>query len=389
MSPRWWVAAAAVALLPLAASPAEAGGPAPGWRQVDVGDAVSCGIRTTGRAYCWGNDAEGVIGNGPPRVDQPQPAQVAGGHTDWVSISVGDRHACGLRTGGRLFCWGADVAGELGNGPPQTSSSSPVAVSGGQGQWTSVSAGFRHSCARRVTGTLWCWGADTNGRLGNGAPTGRRTSPVVVAGGITNWASVSAGGSHTCARRTSGRLYCWGADFFGQLGDSVGLGEQDHPVQVAGGRTDWASVSAGLRHVCARRTTGRLFCWGGNSGGQLGLGTAGVNQPRPVEVFGGQTDWVSVSAGGLHTCGRRASGRAWCWGNDSSGELGDDPDLDQKEVPVLVAGFHADWVSVSTGRFTTCGRRAGGLLFCWGSDVRGQVGDGPPNANQPQPVAVS
>ena len=118
--------------------------------------------------------------------------------------------------------------------------------------------------------------------------------PVEVFGGGTNWSVVSGGSAHTCALKTTGRLYCWGYDNAGQVGDGAPEVNQAIPVEVAGGATNWTSVDAGGADTCALRSTGRLWCWGGDGGGQLGNGGANVNQPAPVLVAGGATNWTSV-----------------------------------------------------------------------------------------------
>src|SRR5262245_44966447 len=197
---------------------------------------------------------------------------------------------------------------------PASSAADPAGpVEFGSSDWVQVSAGTHHACGIRTTGRLYCWGSDNFGQLGNGAPTALQPTPIQVAGGATNWTQVSAGGLHTCARRSTGRLFCWGFDGFGQLGNGPTAGEQPTPVQVAGGFTDWTQVSAGSVHTCGRRSTGRLYCWGSDTFGQLGDGGTDADQPAPTLVAGGATNWTNVSAGGQHTCALRSTRRLWCW----------------------------------------------------------------------------
>src|SRR5690606_3377450 len=135
------------------------------------------------------------------------------------------------------------------------------------------------------------------GQIGDGGATNEdQSSPSEVAGGRTDWASVSAGGFFTCARTTSGQLFCWGSDFYGQLGNGGDNTDVGEPVAVAAGNRVWKQVSAGSEHVCARSRAGRLFCWGRDGSGQLGNDESLVNQTVPVEVAGGATDWRSVAA---------------------------------------------------------------------------------------------
>lgn len=210
-----------------------------------------------------------------------------------------------------------------------------------------------------------------------------------MSGNRTDWASVTAGSDHTCARRTTGRLYCWGYDAYGQVGDSGAYTDQHTPVQVFGNRTDWATVTTGAFHTCARRTTNRLFCWGLGGNGQVGNGSNTQEHPTPVQVVGNRTDWTSLTAGARDTCARRTTRRLYCWGQDFRGQLGNGTTTtDDQYTPVQVAGNRTDWAAVAAGEQHTCGIHTDGRLFCWGYDAYGQLGDGGTNTDQPIPVEV-
>ncbi len=358
------------------------------WRQVSAGGVHTCGIRRSGRLYCWGYDAVGQLGNGGANSDASTPVQVAGGGTNWASVSAGSVHTCARKTDGRLYCWGYDGNGRLGNGGANSDASTPVQVAGGASNWATVSAGDEHTCARKTNGRLFCWGKDVYGQLGNGGANADRTTPAQVAGGATNWASVSAGFNHTCARKTNGRLFCWGYDNNGQLGNGGANADRTTPAQVAGGATNWASVSAGGAHTCARKTNRRLFRWGWDGNGQLGDNATLGDRTTPAQVAGGATNWRTVDGGGAHTCGRKTNGRLYCWGSDLFGQLGDNAAIGDRATPVQVAGGATDWRIVDAGGGHTCARTSTGRLFCWGGDVNGQVGDNPTFASQPTPVEV-
>ncbi len=358
------------------------------WTTVDAGGLVTCGIRSSRRLYCWGDGTYGQIGNGTTTTSNPTPVEVAGGHRDWTAVAVGDYHVCGIRNGGRLYCWGEDYDGQLGNGAPLAEALTPGLVSGGVTDRTSVSAGTDHTCARRANGRLSCWGDDGDGRLGNGLPAANRSTPTPVAGGITNWTSVSAGGSHTCARRANGTLFCWGDDGSGRLGNGLPEAERAAPSPVAGGITNWTSVTAGNFHTCAHRANGRLYCWGDDeTEGQLG--TAGPNTDRavPTLVSGGITNWTGVTAGRWHACGRRAPGRLLCWGQGNDGQVGDGGFLGWN-FPVPVAGGASDWGQLTAGDYHTCARTVSGRLYCWGDDLRGQLGTVGANTDAARPTEV-
>ena len=363
------VAASAVAAVTSTAS-GEVG--SSDWKMLSGGDRHTCGIRTSGELYCWGLNDQGQLGDATldPRAT---PTKVALGFTDWASVSAGGNSTCALRVNRRLYCWGSNNGGSLGVGD-EDPRSVPTQVAGSFTSWTSVSVGTAHACGRRSTGRLYCWGSNPFGALGLGDKQPRLT-PTEVSGQRTDWADVSAGSFHTCARRSTGRLFCWGYNVVGQVGNGTETQAALTPRQVAGGLTDWTSVSAGGAHTCAGRSSGGLFCWGGNSTGQLGVGTTDAGRSTPTQVAGGLTSWRSVDAGGEHTCARRSTGRLYCWGYNMFGQLGDRSE-DNRDAPVQVAGGATDWKTLGTGDYHMCATITSGRAYCWGRGGDGQLGDG-------------
>lgn len=364
------------------------------WLQVTAGDRHTCGLTVTGRLYCWGSDAAGQLGDGGTNTDQGAPVEVAGGRRIWAQVSAGGFHTCARTLQGQLWCWGSDFWGQLGDAGANTDVGEPVQVTGGSGRWADVSAGYQHTCARSASRHLWCWGNDGSGRLGDDAAVADRNAPVEVAGATADWKAVTAGIFHTCGIRATGRLFCWGLDSAGQLGDGPPLAEQHTPVEVAGGRTDWTSVDLGRSHTCGLQRRGTLSCWGWDQAGQLGDDATNANQAAPVIVAGGASRWTSVATGGYHTCaaGRvagRAADQVFCWGLDTYGALGDGPPLANQPLPVAVAGASGFLASVEAGEYHTCARVGLGRLSCWGLDSNGQVGDGGADVDQPAPVSVA
>ncbi len=409
--------AATVFVLLLGVAPAQASGqqavPERGdsdaWRQVDAGTYHTCGVKWSGRLYCWGSDAAGQLGDGGTNTDHTTPVEVAGGGRIWTSVSAGNFHTCATDWKSRLFCWGSDFYGQLGNGGANTDLGAPLEVgapvgaSGDRMLWTAVSAGYEHTCARMNTGRLYCWGNDGSGRLGNDAAVANQTLPVEVAGAATDWTSVSAGTFHSCATTRDGRLYCWGLDSAGQLGNGTPLAEQHTPVEVAGVGSRWADVGAGgSSHTCARTREGRLYCWGWDVHGQLGDDAVPADKASPVEVAGGAR-WTDVSVGSWHTCARKVTSpfgdtQLQCWGLDEKGAIGDDAPLVNRFTPVPVALPGVIVVAVSAGTYHTCAltlfdrprssTRVGRMSStCWGFNSNGQLGDGG-TTDQPTPVAV-
>ena len=333
---------------------------------VGVGGAESCGVTTHGAAYCWG-----------ARTAARRPVVVPGGHS-FASLSVED-HICGVTTDGDAYCWGFASSGELGDGTEIEVRETPVAVSGGL-TFTSVSAGENHTCGLTANGIAYCWGSNRSGQLGTEAELrpcerdsrwGCSATPVVVAGGL-RFASLSAGLDHTCAVNQDGTVYCWGSNGHGQLGDGTTT-DRSMPNMGVSGYT-FASVSSGGNYTCGVTPSGTAYCWGRNFSGQLGDGTT-IDQSRPVAVSGGLA-FASVSAGRYYTCGVTTTGSAYCWGFNEYGQLGNGgTSYRATTTPVAVAGG-LTFASVSARRNHTCGVTTDGVAYCWGWNVRGQLGNG-------------
>jgi hypothetical protein len=253
------------------------------------------------------------------------------------------------------------------------------------GPFRQMDTGAAHACVIDTAGAASCWGEGVYGQLGDGVT---RATPVVereprlVSGGRA-YAVVSAGGAHACAITTIGALWCWGLNRDGQLGRSS-AGTPDvcldpsfpcSRVPIAVGTAErFKAVSAGQAHTCAVTVAGVAYCWGQNSSGQLGTGAAGLPGPVPVPVAGGHT-FTSVEAGANHSCGIRADGALLCWGSNLNGGLGIGTTDGSFTTPQPVRGG-LTFASVSVGDRTTCGMTTGGIAYCWGMNHVGQVGDG-------------
>jgi len=312
------------------------------------------------------------------------PAQASGGGfaaeasangvfpSQWLDLSSGNHHVCGIASDNSLWCWGQNLYGQLGYGAT-ASSSYPVHL-GADLDWKAVSLGEYHSCALKNSGSLYCWGVNDQGELGDGTTTAMRTTPTLV-NGDTDWAAVDGGGLHTCALKTDGSLWCWGYDAYGQLGDGSPYSLQKAPVQ-AGADTDWKQVSAGSTHTCAVKNNRTLWCFGNNGYGQLGDKTK-LNKTVPTQI-GKATTWSQVSAGNAYTCARKTDGTLWCWGYNGAGNLGIGSTA-EKTVPVQV-GTAATWSEVFASSFHTCARKKDNSLWCWGGNDYGELGNGSPGA---------
>ncbi|MFQ5551525.1 MAG: RCC1 domain-containing protein [Gemmatimonadales bacterium] len=336
---------------------------------VTAGYDHSCGLTATGVAYCWGGNEEGQLGDGTPAVPgawSTVPKPVIGGLT-FASVTAGAFHTCGVATSGTAYCWGFNVAGQVGDGT-KNKRNEPVPVTGGF-SFTSVSAGGGHTCGVTTSAAAYCWGDLGEGRATNDRTTGS-TVPMAVAGGLT-FESIDVGGDHRCGTTDSGAAYCWGAGHDGRLGDGSTVDRNSSPAAVAGGLA-FAQVGAGATHTCGLSTSGTTYCWGFNGSGQLGIGSNGASYV-PAEVVGGLS-FVSLSTGDNHTCGVTTGGDAYCWGLNSYGQLGDGSRTNH-HVPVPVASG-LTFESVSAGRSHACGVTTTGETYCWGRNDVGTLGDG-------------
>jgi alpha-tubulin suppressor-like RCC1 family protein len=337
-------------------------------------------VQTSGvsTAYGWGSNANGKVGDNTI-INRSSPVSVVGGFTDWVQVSVSsgvDSHSLGVRANGTIWAWGGNAVGQLGDNTI-TNRSSPVSVVGDFTDWISTSAGGNHSLALRANGTLWAWGNNANGQIGDNTPVFSKLSPVSVVGNFTDWIQASAGSLHSLGLRANGTLWAWGANKLttisidGRLGDNTTV-DRSSPVSVVGGFSDWVQASAGGYHSLGVRANGTLWAWGAGGNGRLGQ-NAVTNRSSPISVIGGFTDWVQADAGSLHSLGVRANGSLWAWGNNGQGRLGDNTTAN-KSSPVSVVGGITDWVQASSGHDHSLGVRANGILRSWGNNSSFQLG---------------
>ena len=350
-----------------------------GVTQIAVGASFTCVVAADGEVRCWGANWAGQLGNGG-FGSSATPVAVSG-LSGVTRITAGSEHTCAVVAGGDVRCWGYNRFGQLGNGGFD-SELSPVAVSGLSGV-TQIDAGSSHSCVVVAGGEVRCWGHNHQGQLGNGVTTGRFPTPLAVSG-LSGVTQVAAGIFHTCAVLAGGEARCWGAGLFGQLGNG-GFDSSASPVAVSG-LSGVTQVAAGFTHTCALVAGGEVRCWGGNSFGQLGSGSFGDASSVPVAVTG-LSGVTQIAATDNHTCAIVASGEVRCWGDNGSGQLGNG-DYNSSATPVAVSGL-SGVTQISAGDNHTCAVVAGGDVRCWGENGSGQLGNGSTTGKFPTPVAVS
>ena len=458
------------------------------WENVSVESSHVCAIKKDGSLWCWGNNGSGQLGIGSYGGNYASPVQV-GSDTDWKAVSVSDGYSCGIKSDGSLYCWGDNSEGELGLQTSGNRYATPQKVNTGSNiTWIDVTTNeiwdhemrnHRQTCAISDTKDLYCWGYNYRYILGNdpivpGAipnyprqvflnatfkkvslgnngcailddgslgcwgwnyygMLGIQVSPYrespghvvtdnmilsVFAGSRSAFAmddhfdflvwgdnyyselgngdnvsinvpqkvndpnyshmKISSNGDHTCGIR-NGDLWCWGKNDSGQLGTGD-TNDVSYPVKISEG--NWTDISAGYNHTCGI-DNGKLFCWGGNSMGQLGIGNS-TSKNTPVQV-GTDANWIDVSAGENFTCGVKGNKTLWCWGDSSFGKIGS---TTLHYSPVQV-GNDSDWETVTTGRNHACGIKSDKTLLCWGYNGSGQLGAGNSNSYSSTPLQVA
>ena len=297
-------------------------------------------------------------------------------------VMAGADESCGVATNGKAYCWGDNSLGELGDGTT-TQRLTPTAVQGDL-NFRNLTGGNFYTCGVTTDDRAWCWGYNGNGQLGDGTFSDPPNHSLVAVTGGLRFRLLSAGIFHTCGISTANRLYCWGDNRYGQLGDSTTFTSRAAPTPVAGGRSyQW--LDAGGHHTCAVTTDGRAFCWGAGTGGELGNGKTYLSF-WPRRVAGGLL-FRNITAGEVHSCGVATNAKAYCWGNNQYGQLGDGTTT-QRLTPVLVHGG-LSFLRLSGGEAFSCGITGAGKAYCWGGNWVGQLGDGTSISPRLTPRAVA
>jgi alpha-tubulin suppressor-like RCC1 family protein len=347
---------------------------------------TACSVNSAGAAFCWGDGTEGQLANGDLVLGPPVglgksamiPVPLPGGLT-FSAVSPTVTHSCGLSTTGAAYCWGSDDAGQLGDNRAAPQQVRPVAVAGGH-TFTTIGTNAHYTCALDDTGAAYCWGYNQWEVVAKGTFVSSKV-PVALPGGLV-FASLSAGVMHACGITTTGATYCWGRNDSGELGDGSTV-SQSSPVVVGGGAS-FVQVSAGEQATCGLTSGGAAYCWGANASGQLGDGTTTSHaSPAPVS---GSLVFTSISLGNDHACAVQSGGAAYCWGDNTQGELGNGAKVSSL-VPVKVSGGLV-FSSVQAGLGSSCGLTTNKVVYCWGRSDFGQLGDGT-GAQSSVPVKVA
>jgi alpha-tubulin suppressor-like RCC1 family protein len=377
---------------------------------VAAGENHTCAVMPDTGVICWGANDDGQLGSGSVGGVEPNGVPVIGpdGSTPLrgvASLGLGRDSSCAVLLDGRVACWGANNHGQLGDTVPGAAEGDPPlnkvpravivrTVTDGSGtvalgDVVQVVVGERHACARTEGGTVRCWGGATDGQRGDGTTPAEPTTvstvllgPAIDAVTLSGVVEIDAGRFHTCARRSSGSVVCWGDGTFGVLGNGVETDETTaRTVTAVAGAT---GLGTGFDHTCAVVADATALCWGRNEFGAVGNGTTNDPTLVPTAVlteFDGPalTGIATISGGQFHTCAAMVDGSARCWGYGPNGQLGNGQ-TDGSTVPVTVTRDGTVDLggigSLTTGGDHACVRRALGELRCWGYNDDGQIGDG-------------
>lgn len=323
-----------------------------------------------GGLWMSGSNSNGQLGNnaGGSGVAVSSPVQTVAGGTNWKDIACGYDSAAGIKSDGTLWTWGRNNKGQLGNNS-DIPRSSPIQTVAGGSNWKLVSGamnGYGFG-AIKSDGTLWMWGYNNQGQIGNSSTNAFGvSSPTQTSAAGANWKSVALGYDHTVGIKTDGTIWLWGNNEYGKLG--YGSGSVSSPTQTVGTATTWKSAACGWRHTAAIKTDGTLWTWGFNTAGQLGDGTS-TTRYSPVQTSAGGTTWKQAAGAWYATMAIKTDGTLWTWGQGTTAAGG---------VGGVNPGQSGDggtnWKFISGGYYQGTGVKTDGTLWFWGQNSYGQFG---------------
>lgn len=329
--------------------------------RVIAGAFATCAIETDGSVSCFGEEPK-VGDSSLVNKSVPTPTKTSAKFASVVASMANPSHFCGISLDGGIYCWGLNSITDTLPAPRTFNDLAPTRVPTTL-TFTQAAPGGAHNCAIATDQKVYCWGDNTNGQLGD-LTVIRHYPPAPVTGGF-RFAGVTSGAIHTCGLTTDGGVFCWGANANGQLGDGTTV-SRTSPTAVSTVLT-FQSIGAAQSFTCGLSTVGSAHCWGA-----LSPGTPVVSTPRAYPTA---PVFTSLSVGGFHACGLTADGTAYCWGDNSGGQLGDST-FTERAAPVAVATT-VKFRSISAGFGHTCGNALNGAVLCWGINRAGELGDAP------------
>lgn len=334
------------------------------FQKVFAGERYFIAINQDGSLWGWGENSERQLGINSI-IDQPTPVQISA--DQWAYISAGVNHTLGIKANGTLWAWGSDGWEKLGNGV-SGNAANPQQI-GVANDWKEVAAGERGSLAIKTDGTLWGWGTNNNGYLGNGAANSYEANAPVQIGTSTDWNHIAGNGRHGSAIKADGTLWAWGRNQVGQVGNGTET-DQYLPVQI-GAASNWLSIDAGSHNSFALRTDHTLWGWGFSSPAGLNISVA-----QPMQI-GADSNWKTVSIkkyeSSQYALLTKMNGTLWAWGDDEHEQLGNGEAVFNFGTPTQI-GNDSDWVDATAGYTQSNAIKADHTVWAWGqTDI---VGDG-------------
>ncbi len=377
-------------------TPTDVSGLSSGVSQISGGTSHTCALLDSGAVKCWGDNAWGQIGDNTSGNTRLTPTDVSGLSSGVDHIAVGDYHACALLDSGAVKCWGNNGSGQVGDSTSGNFRLIPADVSGLSSAVTQIAVGGSHTCALLDSGYMQCWGSNGWGQMGNHTTGNTRLTPTDVTGLSSGVGHISTAfregminSSYTCALLDSGAVKCWGNNMYGQMGDNTTGGHRMTPTEVLGLSSGVSQVGAGAKHACALLDSGAVKCWGDNGSGQVGDNTSGNSRPTPTEVSGLNSGASQIAVGAAHTCALFDSGAVKCWGDNWAGQVGDSTSGNLRLTPTDVLGLGASTSQIAVGNSHTCALLTSGAVKCWGDNWVGQIGDNSSENTRLTPTEVS
>lgn len=350
------------------------------WTDIAVGKTHSVALKSDGTLWTWGSNDDYQLGNGA-KDNKAAPIQI-GSDTDWMSVFAGDTHSFAIKKDGSTWSWGGSYTGHLALSGNPSSVEKPTKCDESLSSVKAIQAGYAHSVAIKSDGTILVWGSSGRGQFGNSkeGQTGALPSQV---GETAEWVTVSAGTSHNIALKKDGSLWAWGDNTNGQLGDGSTT-QRNVPTQITKGK-DWAFIDAGANHNLTVKKDGTLWSWGSNMNGQLGDKSTDARS-KPSKI-GKDNDWVWVEAGFDTSFGMKKDGSIWSWGVNYAGHLGNGL-LENVNAPTKIIAAK-DWKKVVSREGHGLAIDKNNQIWSWGDNSSGQLGNAAGGEKSPTPIQVS
>ncbi len=344
------------------------------------GNVHTLALRADGRLWAWGYNYYGQLGDGT-KANKSSPVQVLlpAGVSKFTAMAAGKYHSLALTADGKLWAWGYNDDGQLGDGT-NIDKSSPVEITPAGVSFTAVAAGAWHSLALAADGKIWAWGYNGYGLFGDGDTVDSLIpKQVPLPAGVSKFTTVAAGYEFSLALADDGTLWAWGKNESGQLGDGSNV-DKSSPVQVPlpAGVSKFTAMAAGAYHSLGLADNGTLWAWGNNSDGRLGDGSnVGKSSPVQVPLPAGVSKFTAVAGGYNHSLALADDGTFWAWGYNNKGQLGDGTIIDKRSpvqvpLPSGVSGFTV----LAAGGYHSLALTPDGTLWTWGNNTYGRLGDG-------------